>query len=227
MKKFAIFSRAKDSVKKMDSVSKEILKSGATMKEQILKAAGRQGMLSVAMLIMCGLGVAEVGGGLVAIEFNKVAKKNVQEEHPLLLPFMYFVGALICAGAINEMLNKKIYKEIAIEKLLMDTNLHIDDKHCTLVFGLLTNYMTYGEYAKIQTIVKDWQTTKIKSGYEPDAIFKYSAKISDILNNVLDRTVGLRETLQKIANGKDGANITLFQQEANKIYAKNHYVSDR
>ena len=226
MKKFAIFSRAKDSVKKMDSVSKETLKSGTTMKEQILKAAGRQS-ISVAMLILCGLGVAEVGGDLVAMEFNKAAKKNVQENYPLLLPYMYFVGALMCAIAIDEMLNKKRHKEIAIEKLLMDTNLYIDDKHCALVFGLLTNYMTYGEYTKIQTIIKDWQTTKIKSGYELDAIFEYSAKISDILNNVMDRTVGLRETLHKIANGKDGANIALFQQEANKIYAKNHYVSDR
>ena len=227
MKKFAIFSRAKDSVKKMDSVSKETLKSGTTMKEQILKAAGRQSMLSVAMLIICGLGVAEVGGGLVAIEFNKTTKKNVQEKHPLLLPFMYFVGALICAGAINELLNKKMHKEIAIEKLLLDTNLHIDDKNCTLVFGLLTNYMTYGEYNKIQTIIKDWQTTKLKSGYELDTILKCSDKISNILNNVLERTVGLRETLQEIANGKGGANIALFQQEANKIYAKNHYVCDR
>ena len=227
MKKFAIFSRAKDSLKKMDPVSKETLKSGTTMKQQIQKAAGRQGMLSIAMMTMCGLGVAEVGGGLIAIEINKPAKKNVQEKHPLLIPFLYVVGALLCAGAINELLNKKDQKELAIKKLMLDTNLDINDKHCALVFGLLTNYMTYGEYTKVQTIIKDWQTTKIKSDDEFYVVSEYSAKISDILNNVMERTVGLRETLQKIANGTDGANIALFQQEANKIYAKKHYVGNR
>ena len=224
MKKSDIFSHGKNSIKKMDPASKETLKSGKTLKKNITNAAGRQGMLSVAMMMMCGLGMAEVGGGLIAMEFNKPAKNNVQEDHPLLMPFMYFVGCLICLGGINELLEKKLNKELALKKLMWATNLHIDENQCALAFGLMTNYMTDAEYKKIQDIIKEWQTTKVKSGYEVDVVFDYTNKISKVLNGVLDRTVGLRETLRRIANGKDGPNIALFQQEANKIYANKQNI---
>ena len=203
-----------------DMVSKKIIDSGKSFVAKIKKSAGRQSIIGYAMLAMTGLATTGLATGLIMIENKPTAKKEVMEKHPLVIPMLYFLGLLLCMYGTDPIKDIEDNKKYAINTLMIQMNIPKDPKRAALVFGMLTNYMTDAEYNEVLTIISQWQKAKVKDGEELKIINQHINKIVLVLNTVMDRNIGLRDTLRQIAMGDKNINTADFIQEAKKIHAQ-------
>ena len=200
-------------------------KQGASLISKINKGAGRRNAIAAA-LIYAGAATVPTAAGMVGVSaFDDGVKKTISENYNLFLTVL-MLGAFSSLFVMADLDFRKMDRNKAVADMAKKMGLD-GTYNCEMAFGLVANYMTDAEYKKVEDLLVKWRNDKKPLPASFAENNEYIEKLAPIFNVVVDRTVGLRETLNDIISGKQVQPVALFQQEAKKIYAPKQQKDER
>ena len=200
---------------KKSNPPREVLDAGGKITISILRAHTRKNAVATA-LIWAGSMLA-VGGVLGAMEMDPIdMPAKIRETGVPIVPLAMMLGMGAAAVGVGRNANWTLAQMNAGAHMVM-SNLGLEERHYVMVFGLVANYMTDAEYKKLFNIIEQWHDSKVPFSFKANdkRAEKYVSQITPLLAAVLDRTPGLRQTLEYITTEKDNKAVNAkFDQEA-------------